>query len=84
MEFEKKATIAKILKYPSNFWRSLEIPMINSTVESNIRWTKHCVLSVLVLANADDYDGPNSTNINFTTKDTELYVPVVILSTKDN
>ena len=84
MEFEKKETITKLLKYLSNFWRSLEIPMINSTVESNIRRTKHCVLSVLVLANADDYDGANSTNTNFTTKDTGLYVPVVILSTKDN
>ena len=42
----KDATIAVPLKYLSNFWRSLENPLINCKVELKFRWTKHCVLSV--------------------------------------
>ena len=59
------------------------MPLISSKVELKFRWTKHCVLSVLAVANVDNYDGDNSNKI-FTVKDTKLYVPVVTLSTKDN
>ena len=45
----RNATIAVPLKYLSNFWRSLEMPLIN-----------------------------------FTIKDTKLYVPVATLSVRDN
>ena len=34
----KKATIAVPLKYLSNFWRSLEMPLINCKVESKLKW----------------------------------------------
>ena len=70
-----------LLKYQSYFWRSLEIPLINCKVELKLRWTKHCVLSVL--GNANDNANADS-NITFTIKDTRLYVPVVTLSAKDN
>ena len=56
--------------------------LINSKVELELRWTKHCVLSV---AGADNANGSNDdNNIIFTIKDTKLYVPVVTLSTRDN
>ena len=32
------------LKYFSNFWRHLDIPLINSEVELILTWFKHCVL----------------------------------------
>ena len=38
----KNATIAVPLKYLSNFWRSLEIPLINCKVELKLKWTKYC------------------------------------------
>ena len=72
-------TIAVSLKYLSNFWRSLEMPLINCKVELKLRWTKHRVLSV---AGTDNVNGNNDTI--FTIKDTKLYVPVVTLSERDN
>ena len=36
--------IAVPLKYLSNFWRSLEIPLINCKVELSLERTKDCVL----------------------------------------
>ena len=32
------------LKHLSNFWRSLNIPLINCEVESVLTWFKNCVL----------------------------------------
>ena len=80
----ENAAIAVPLKYQSNFWRSLEIPLINCEVELKLRWTKHCALSVLDVANDDNDDGANSNNIIFAIKDTELYVPGFTLLAKDN
>ena len=33
------------LKYLSNFWRSLEMPLINCKVELSLNWIEDCVLS---------------------------------------
>ena len=43
----KNATIPVPLKYLSNFWRSLEMPLINCKVELKLKWTKYCVLSAV-------------------------------------
>ena len=75
----KNATIAVSLKYLSNFWRSLEIPLINCKVELKLKWTNYWVLS----ANGNDNDNGNA-NIIFTIKDTKLCVPVLTLSARDN
>ena len=63
------------LKYLSNFWRNLEMPLINCEVELILNWSANCVII--------------STNVNnqvptFTITETNLYVPVVTLSTQDN
>ena len=39
----KNATISAPLKYLSNFWISLEMPLINCKVELKFIWTKYCV-----------------------------------------
>ena len=44
-EILRNATIAVPLKYSSNFWRSLEIPLINCKVDLKLKWTKYYVLS---------------------------------------
>ena len=64
--------IAVPLKYLSNFWRSLEMPLINCKVELSLKWDKNCILS--------SEDG----NSVFAITDTKLYVPIVTLSAEDN
>ena len=57
------------------------MPFINCKIELNLKWTKHCVLSVL--GNNNDNSDNNSDNIIFNIKDTKLYVLVILLA-KDN
>ena len=38
----KNATIAVPLNYLSNFWRSIEMLLINCRVELRVIWAKHC------------------------------------------
>ena len=59
------------LKYLSNFFRSLEMPLINCKIKLNVAWKKECVLST-----ATD-------ETIFIINDTNLYVPVVTLSKED-
>ena len=82
-EILKNATIAVSLKYLSNFWRSLEMPLINCKVELKLNWTKCCVLSAAGNENVIN-DNDNANNILFTIKDTKLYVPVVTVSARGN
>ena len=70
------------LKYLSNFWRSLEIPLINCKVELLLNWIENCVLTMAAIgANADATVADSAT---FKVTDAKLYVPVVTLSTEDN
>ena len=79
----RNATIAVPLKYLSNFWRSLEMPLINCKAELKLKWTKYCVLSAGGTENVIN-ENANANNIIFTIKDTKLYVPVATLSARDN
>ena len=63
------------LKYLSNFWITLEIPLINYEIELILTWSANCIIIYIDIA------GHNPT---FTITETNLYVPVVILSTQDN
>ena len=60
------------LKYLSNFFRSLDMPLINCKIKLNLTWKKECVLS--------NQDGAAVIIIN----DTKVYIPVVTLSKEDN
>ena len=60
------------LKYLSNFFRSLEMPLTNCKIKLDLTWKKECVLS--------NGDGKAVFIIN----DAKLYVPVVTLSKEDN
>ena len=64
--------IAIPLKYLSNFWRSLEMPLINCKIEFSLKSYEECILS-----NA----GAAAT---FTITDAKLYVPIITLKTEDN
>ena len=63
------------LKYLSNFWRTLEMSLINSEVELILTWSENCVIISTDVANQ---------NPTFTITETNLHVPVVTLSTQDN
>ena len=77
------------LKYLSNFWRSLNIPLINCEVELILTWFKNCVLIDKLTRDANYGADPivhkidNPENATFKITDTKLYVPVVTLS-KEN
>ena len=77
------------LKYLSNFWRSLNIPLINCEVELILTWFKNCVLINKSTRDADYnanpivYEIDNPEDAIFQITDTKLYVPVVTLS-KEN
>ena len=77
------------LKYLSNFWRSLNIPLINCEVELILTWFKNCVLIYKLArdanynANPIVYEIDNPEDAIFQVTDTKLYVPVVTLS-KEN
>ena len=71
------------LKHLSNFWRSLNIPLINCEVELILTWSKNCVLADMTV-NADaDLAIVAPSGATFNTKEAKLYVPVVTLS-KEN
>ena len=63
------------LKYLSNFWRTLEMLLINCEVNLILDWSANCVIIYTTVANQVP---------TFTITETTLYVPVVTLSTQDN
>ena len=56
------------LKYLSNFWRTLKIPLINWEFNVELNWSKKCVIVATAVVTAV----------------AKLYVPVVNSSTQDN
>ena len=71
-EVLRNAKIVAPLKYLSNFFRFLEMPLINCKINFEFNWTKNCVMSDII-----EVATSKITN-------TKLYVPIVTLSTKDN
>ena len=78
------------LKYLSNFWRTLDIQLINCEVSLNLRWSENCVLTRKSTRDADPDADPavaginNPTNAVFKITDCKLYVPVVTLSAEND
>ena len=82
---KKEVEIAVPSKYLSNFWRSLNMPLINCEVSLTLTWSENCVITSLerrAITNTRIDTSPTSTTFKIT--DTKLYVPVVTLSTKDD
>ena len=68
----KNVEIIVPLKYLSNFWRALEMLLINCEVNLILTGSRDCVIT-------------NSTGAGkFAITETKLYVPVVTLSTQGN
>ena len=71
----KDVEIIVPLKYLSNFWRTLEMSLINCEVNLILTWSSTCVIASVIVANQA---------ATFAITDTKLYVPVVTLSTQEN
>ena len=67
-EFE----IAVPLKYVTNFWRNLEMSLVNCEINLNLICSEDCVIS------------STTGVIEFAITDAKLYVPIVTLPTQDN
>ena len=58
-----------------NFWRTLEMPLINCELNLILTWSSTCVIAV---------SGDANQAATFEITNTKLYVPVVTLSTQEN
>ena len=63
------------LKCLSNFWRTVEIPLINCEITLYLSWSENWVIVATNAANQ---------GTTFSITDTKLYVPVITLSMQDN
>ena len=70
-ETKNGVKIAVPLKYLSNFWRSLEMPLINCKAELLLKWIQNCMLTTATAA-------------TFKITDAKLYIPIVTLSSENN
>ena len=70
-ETKNGVKIAVPLKYLSNFWRSLEMSLINCKIELSLKWHERCLLTA-------------ATSATFRITDAKLYVPIVTLSIENN
>ena len=68
----KDVKIAVSLEYLNNFWRTLEMLLINGEINLILTWSEDFVISFA------------TEKTKFKITDTKLYVPVVTLSIQDN
>ena len=77
------------LTYLSNFWRTVEIPLINCEASLTLTWSENCVLTSKATREADPDVNPavdeinNPTNATFKITNCKLYIPVVTLSAEN-
>ena len=71
------------LKYLSNFWKTLDMPLINCEVNLILTWPKNCFLTDTATGDADPDANPpveainTPTNATFALRDCKFHVPVV-------
>ena len=82
----KEVQIVVPLKYLSNFWRTLDLPLINYEMNLILTWSENCVLTSKATRDAVTPQGGNLsvTRVNNPTNaifkfNTKLYVPVFTL-----
>ena len=77
----------------SNFWRSLDLLLINCQIEFDLKWRINCVISEIsrTLRAVDPNANPvvyelvtATTGVIFQVNNAKLYVPVFTLSVNDN
>ena len=68
------------LKHSSNFWKRLNIPLINFEVKLILTWSKNCVLADVTVRDAQNNNPAiiAPTGLEFKVTDRKLYLPVII------
>ena len=78
------------LKYLSNFWRFLDLPLINCEIELDLSWSKECILSEISIT-PREAGNPNAnlpvpsvaaiqtTEATFQINNAKFFVPVITL-----
>ena len=78
------------VKYLGNFWKSINILLVNTEISLASTWSKRCVLTRMATRNADATADPpiqaiNAPTVaNFEISDCKLHVPVVSLSAEND
>ena len=76
------------LTYLSNFWRFLDLPLINCEIELDLSWSKECIMSEISIVPEVRGDNPvaaiQTTGTTFQINNAKLYVLVVTFSINDN
>ena len=74
------------LKYLRNFWRTLDMPLINCEINVILTWSENYILidKTTKAAQDDNLAINTSKTTTFQITDTKLYVPVVTLSNQDD
>ena len=78
------------LKNLSNFWRTVDMPLINCEINLILTWSKNCVLTSKATKDANPDADPavaainNPTNTTFKIKETKLCLPNATLSTEND
>ena len=87
------AEVVTPLNYLNNFWRSLDLALINCEIGLDLRWARNCILSEIsrTFRAVDPNVNPvvyqvtsQTTSAIFQINNAKLYVPVVTLSINDN
>ena len=75
-------------KHLSNFWKTLNIPLVNCEIELILTWSKNCALADMTVRATRNKDDPPTTvaptGLEFQITGTRLYVPFVTLSTEND
>ena len=80
----QEAELAIPLKYLDNFWRALNIPLINCEVFLELKWNKNCIITSLEQRDIRGGNRDNApTGATLAINDCKLYVPAVTLSKDD-
>ena len=80
----QEVELAIPLKYLSNFWRALNIPLISCEVSLEIKRDKNCVITSLEQRDIGGGNRDNApTGVTLAINDCKLYVPAVTLSKDD-
>ena len=81
----QEVELAIPLKYLGNFWRALNIPLINCEVSLELKWDKNCVITSLEQRDIGGGNRNNApTSATLAINNCKLYVPAVTLSKDDD
>ena len=83
-KIKKSIDIVVPLKYLSNFWKTLDIPLINCEVSLILTWSENCVLTDIKtrIARGTRVAINAPTNATFKITDVKLYVPLLLYQLK--